>query len=396
VYDHHSAEHAVDAPAIHADLRARCPVSWTESHGGFWVATSYDAVEEAARNPATFVSDHDIDGSRQGYEGITIPSIPGVRFIPSECDAPEFSLYRRLLNPSFAPPVIARWEPLVRQWTTECLDRAVPAGRLDLVLDLASPVAAIFTLAFVGLPIDDWPRYAEALHASVHTPPGTPEKAEAVAGVHALHRLIEDTVGDRLAHPRDDLVSHLAHADVDGVRIVPERVVELVQLVVAGGVDTTTALISNALHWLHHHPAERAWLAEDLTRIPLAGEEFLRYFTPTQATARTADADVSLAGVEVSRGQRVLLSWAAANRDPAHFDDPDEVRLDRAASRHVAFGLGPHRCIGSGFARTNFRIVMEEVLTRIPEYSIDVAAAERYRTIGVINGWVKLPATLPS
>jgi cytochrome P450 len=392
-YDHHSPEHARHAPEIHASLRTACPVSWTDRYGGFWVAAAHEPCVRAAKDLERFVSDHDVTGERQGYQGITIPSLPNQRFIPSEADPPEFWEYRRLLQPWFAPGVVERWEGFVRDATTARLDAHVERGRIDLVLDLANPVPAEVTLAFVGLPPDDWERFADPLHASAWAPPGTPEKLAAIAAIGELAGVLGDVVDDRRRHPRDDLATAVATASIGGALIERARAVDVLQLVVAGGVDTTTALLANTFVWLSVHPDVRRRLVDDPGLMPVAREEFLRYFTPTQATARTAATDVDLAGVRVAAGERVLLSWAAANRDPAVFDDPEEVRIDRAPNRHLTFGAGPHRCLGTHFARLNIRVVLEEVLARIPDYVVDVDAAERYRTIGVINGWVRVPAT---
>jgi cytochrome P450 len=392
-YDHHSPEHAVGAVDLHADLRARCPVAWTDSYGGFWVASAHEPCVQAAKDLERFRSDHDVEGEREGYRGITIPSLPNQRFIPSEADPPEFWEYRRLLQPWFAPGVAERWEPFVRDHVTECLDRHVESGRIDLVLDVANPVPAAVTLAFVGLPPGDWERFADPLHASAYAPPGTPEKQAAIAAIGELAAGLRDVVADRRAAPRDDLATAVATAEIGGAPIAVDRAVDVLQLVVAGGVDTTTALLANTFVWLSEHPDVRQRLLDEPALMPVAREEFLRYFTPTQATARTAGVDVELGGATVAAGERVLLSWAAANRDPAVFDDPEHVHIDRAPNRHLTFGAGPHRCLGTHFARMNIRVVLEEVLSRIPDYVVDTSAAERYRTIGVINGWIRVPAT---
>jgi cytochrome P450 len=167
----------------------------------------------------------------------------------------------------------------------------------------------------------------------------------------------------------------------------------MVQLVIFGGVDTTTGLIGSALEWLARHPEERDRLREHPGLIPRATEEFLRYFSPVQALARTATRDCVVGGRQVRAGERLLLSWASANFDEDAFDRPDEVVLDRSPNRHQAFGVGIHRCLGSNYARVEFAVVLEEVLRRLPDYAIDGTAARRYPSIAVVNGWVTLPAT---
>ena len=392
-YDHHSPEHAAGAVDIHAELRERCPVAWTESYGGFWLISAHEPCAQAAKDPERFRSDHDVEGVREGYQGITIPSLPNQRFIPSEADPPEFLEYRQLLLPWFAPGRIEKWAPLVRDHVTECLDDHAASGRIDLVLDLANPVPAAVTLALVGLPPRDWERFADPIHASAYTPPGTPEKQAVIAAIGELAGVLRSVVGDRRANPRDDLATAVANARIGGAPIEVDRAVDILQLVVAGGVDTTTALLANTFVWLSEHPDVRQRLIDEPELVPIAREEFLRYFTPTQATARTASTDVELGGVTIAAGERVLMSWAAANRDPMVFDDPEHVDIDRAPNPHLTFGAGPHRCLGMHFARMIIRVVLEEVLARIPDFVVDTAATERYRTIGVINGLIKVPAT---
>jgi cytochrome P450 len=392
-YDHHSPEHAAHAPDVHADLRARCPVAWTESYGGFWVASAFEPCVRAAKDPERFRSDHDVEGTREGYQGITIPSLPNQRFIPSEADPPEFLEYRHLLLAWFSPGKVNRWESFVRNHVTEILDEHMASGRIDLVLDIANPVPAVVTLAFVGLPPDDWERFADPIHASAYTRPGTPEKQAAIAGIGELAALLREIVADRRANPRDDLATAVANAEIGGAPIEIDRAVDILQLVVAGGVDTTTALLANTFVWLSDHPDVRQQLIDDPELIPLAREEFLRYFTPTQATARTACVDVELGDVTIGAGERILMSWAAANRDPAVFHDPEHVDIDRAPNPHLTFGAGPHRCLGIHFARMIIKVALEEVLARIPDYVVETDGAERYATIGVINGWIQVPAT---
>jgi cytochrome P450 len=187
------------------------------------------------------------------------------------------------------------------------------------------------------------------------------------------------------------LLSDLANATRHGELLPLERVVGAAFLLLAGGVDTTTALTADALHWLAAHPDERARLVEEPELIKSACEEFLRYFTPVQALARTAMCPVELGGQHIAAGDRILLSWAAANRDEKVFPRPDQLLIDRQPNRHTAFGLGAHRCIGSNFARQTFATMLRAVLDRMPDYVID-AEAEPNKSIGLVNGWVHLPA----
>jgi cytochrome P450 len=180
---------------------------------------------------------------------------------------------------------------------------------------------------------------------------------------------------------------------VDGEPIEEARVVEMIFLILAGGVDTTTALIAQGIKYLDEHPEDRRRLIDDPSLIANACEEFLRYYTPTQNLARTVTADVEIGGRAMCPGERVLMSWASINHDPAMFDRPNEVIIDRFPNRHAAFGLGAHRCLGSNFTRVEFRIMLEEVLKRMPDYALDPTGTEPYENIGIVNGFRHMAAT---
>jgi cytochrome P450 len=364
-------------------------VAWSSKYGGFWVVTGYDELAAVVRDDQTF-SSANIAGTPQ--QGLTVPGQPkSMATVPQELDPPEFLVYRRLLNPYFSPAAAAKWTPLLEDVTTACLDEVIESGNIDFVLDLANPVTAIFTLRFLGVPTTDWEHWARPFHDAASCVPGTPERAAALAALQDVTEQLRELVLERRARPADGLVSDLANATLDGELLPLERVVGAAFLTLAGGVDTTTALTADALHWLAAHPHERVRLAEDPALIKSACEEFLRYFAPVQALARTAMCPVELGGQQIAPGDRVLLSWAAANRDETVFPEPDQLLIDRLPNRHTSFGLGAHRCIGSNYARESFAIMLRAVLNRMPDYVID-AEAQPNSSIGLVNGWVNLPA----
>jgi cytochrome P450 len=391
-FDHHSPEYARDFIEQYSQLHGKCPMGWTEQYEGFWVATRYDDVAFVARDDETFSSRHDIPNDGRSYTGITVPPAPN-RSTPIEMDPPQFPKYRRVLNPPFAPAAIERLKPQMREFTTWCLDRCVERGEIDFVLDLANPVPAMATLAFLGLPLEDWERYATPYHDIVAHPPGTEEWNQAAGAILENLMHCAQVIADRKQEPRDDLITRLVEAEIDGAPIPDDEIVEMCNLVLAGGVDTTTGLIGHALHYLDQHPEVRPRLLDDPAFMASAVEEWLRYYSPTQALARTANRDVAVGGRLVKQGERVLMCWAAANHDPAAFDDHDQIVLDRFPNRHAAFGLGAHRCLGSNFTRAEITIVLEEVLRRLPDYRLVPGAAAPYEDIGTVNGWARMPAT---
>jgi len=393
--DHHSAAFAADPAAVLKEARERCPVAWSEHHGGFWALTRYDDVSRVLNDATTFSSRHDLeDGSP--FQGVTIPS-PPMRFIPVEMDPPEFLAYRRLLNPIFAPAAVERLRPRMVEFAEWCLDRALARGTLDLVYDLASPVPAMVTLELLGLPVDEWPRYATTFHDMAGFPPGTPQLLEAFASAAAITADLRALVASRRAdetRTRTGAIDELVDARIDGEPVPDDLLVDVLKLVLAGGIDTTTGAAAGALVFLGEHPEHRRRLIDEPGLIETACEEFVRWVTPTPVLARTATCPVTIGGQQIGEHERVMTNLFAANRDPSTFDHPDEVVLDRTPNRHASFGFGIHRCVGANLARAELQTMLSCVLARMPDYRVDLTRARRYATAGVQNGWISVPATV--
>jgi cytochrome P450 len=390
-FDHHSPDYARRWREISDRNLAQCPVAHTEAHGGFWLLSDYESVRDAARDDASFSSFHDVTGEGNGYQGIVIPPSPILQ-IPIELDPPEFTEYRQVLNPLFSPRASRRWEPDIRAITTACIDRFCASGEGDLIEQLGSPVPAVLTMKMLGLPLSDWERYSRNMHEITYLMADPEAFQPVVETFMGLIGEVVQTIGARRKEPRDDLISALVQAEINGAPISDEQVTSICTLIIAGGVDTTTSLFATTLDWLDRHPDARRRLIDEPELLPTATEEFLRYFCPQQMLARTATRDIEVGGQLIGEGERVMLSWAAANRDATAFEDPDEVRLDRSPNRHTTFGLGLHRCLGSNIARLEFGIMLSELLRRLPDFRIDRDHAEPYPSIGVVNGWIRMPA----
>lgn len=388
-FDHHSPEYAENSRSINADLRSKCPVAHTDAHGGFWVISRYDDVVAAAKNDEAFASGHTVNGVSP--LGVTIPPAPLAMF-PIEMDPPDYLPYRKLLNPFFSPQASKKWESRVASWVDVCLDQVVETGTFDIVGDLANPVPSLFTCEFLGLPIDDWRAYAEIQHEIIYTPPEE-QQGILIRYMEVLGR-VYGIIEEKRKNPDDDgLISALVTAEIDGEPVPIDMVLSMVNLVMAGGFDTTTAVTANALIYLADHPEQRQLLIENPDMIPRACEEFLRYFAPQQGLARTVTQPVTIGDVELQPNDRVLLSWASANQDETVFECPNEVVMDRFPNRHTTFGIGIHRCLGSHIARSELVTMVSRVLARMPDYRIDHDAARKYPSIGIINGWIDVPAT---
>jgi cytochrome P450 len=392
-FDHESPEHAEVWTEEFREMRGRCPVAWTDRHGGYWVATSYDAVVEMARNPAIFSSHKTFDpATGTGTGGITIPFTPIPRGLPVEADPPEWNGFRNFINRRFAPKAAESYREDARRFATALLNRVIETGEMDLVNDFTGPVPAMVTMKLMGLPLSEWREFADPLHTMVFTPKEAPEYPDVIAGVDWIfRRCAEEFLRYKGLPEEDNLLSYFAHQSVDGRMLDIGEVLSMANNIITGGVDTTTALTSHALAYLADHPDAKAKLMADPSMLPFAREEFLRIFTPIHCLARNVTQDVEIAGQELEAGDHVMLAWAAANRDPEMFENPDEVIFDRSSNRHLAFGSGIHRCIGSSFARMMFEEMIAQMFARIPEWEIDYAGARRYRSVGTINGWETMP-----
>ena len=389
-FDHNSAEHSADPIAVYRKLRAEAPVAWTEAHGGFWVVSDYAGVFDAARDDATFASGR----SEHGGTGLNnvIPKAPVRLHIPVELDLPEHRWYRKIINPLTSPAAVERMQPMIQRWTTAFIDEVIESGSCDLASVIGVP--AVVTIDWLGLDVADWGRYSSALHSVLAHRVDSPEHAHAVAvDIPWMEETITAAIAERRTTPRDDVISVLLNAEVDGAPITDDAVYSIIELLISGGVGTTASLVSQTLVHLYQHPYQRDDLREHPEDLERAVEEFLRAFSPTQALARTVTRDVTFHRCPMHAGDRVLLAWSSANRDPAQFDHPDEVVLDRWPNRHAAFGLGIHRCAGAHIGRAIARELIGQVITRMPDYRVDLQAVERYPHQGVNAGFQRIPTT---
>lgn len=395
-FDRHTSEYRLQFEKITEEMHARCPMAWSDTYGGHWVAAGSKEVFELARCPAVS-NDHDVTGTGTGYKGISIPTArraSGVRGGILEMDDPEHRTYRNVLNPYLSPAAVKRWQPFVDEIVRACLDEKIESGSIDFVDDLANIVPAVLTLAMMGIPLKKWAMYSEPTHAAVYTPEHSPD----IERVTAMHREMGlDMVNNMLEireNPRPGLVNALLQMRIDGEPAPDIEILGNLGLIIGGGFDTTTALTAHSLEWLSEHPEQRELLSREReTLLDQATEEFLRYFTPAPGDGRTFSEDVEVEGTRFKEGERLWISWAMANRDPSVFHDPNEVIMDRKGNRHFSFGIGVHRCIGSNVARTVFKSMVTAVLDRMPDYTCDPEGTVHYDTIGVIQGMRKLPAT---
>jgi cytochrome P450 len=394
--DHHTVEFNLNELEAWAALRQRCPVAFNQRYGGFWMVTNYEGVATIARNDETFSHRYERHAANgvDYYGEVGIPRPEGLPPLGvGEVDGTYHLALRRALNPFLTPQAVDAMRPFMQQSVTWFLDEKIETGEMDLVLDYTSPVPAILTMRMMGLPYDDWKLYADLFHDTMRFPIASEEYLKAVAPTTDLLEGLRAFAAERKQHPRDDLTSFLVHVEIDGVPLTEEAVLDILWNLIGGGVDTTTSLTSWTLYHLAAHPHLRDQLIAQPELLPRAADEFLRYYSVNQTLSRTVTRDVELGGQQLRKNDRVLISWLSANHDEEAFDRPGEVILDRHDNRHLAFGLGPHRCIGSHLARTMFEVMISEVLRRIPDYRVDVDDVHEYIGGPSMTGLADLWAT---
>jgi cytochrome P450 len=299
--------------------------------------------------------------------------------IPLQIDPPDHAKYRRILDPLFTPREMARREPQVREMVNEMIDRFADRGECDFHEEFAVPLPCTVFLTLLGLPLEDLDKFLRWKDGVIR-PEGVDadnnmDRHEASAPVALeIYEYFERAIDDHIANPRDDVMSSLIGAKVDGQPITREEILDICFLFLIAGLDTVTDSLDCFFVYLARHPDQRHQLVEQPDILPSAIEELLRWETPVPGVARVCTQDVEIGGCPISKGERISPLLGAANTDPAEFPDPDVVDFARNPNRHRAFGGGPHRCLGSHLARMELRVAMREFHRRIPDYEIKPGA----------------------
>lgn len=316
------------------------------------------------------------------------------QWIPLELDPPEHSEYRHLLNTKFSPGAVAAMEPRVRGLATSLVDELAPRGGCDFMADFARRFPTTIFMEIFGLPVDEADKFLGWIGQMMHTPPADdPDGAIRGAAAMEIYGYLGELIADRRTTPRDDLVSYLGAATVHGEPISAENLREMCFLLYMAGLDTVAGMLGYIFRHLAEHPEDRALVAADGHAIPAFVEECLRSYGIV-TTQRVATRDTTVGGCPVKKDDRVLVAWGATERDPASFDKADEFVIDRDPNRHLNFGAGPHRCLGSHLARLELRIAVEQWLRRIPDFRV-ASGAVISQHIGGVAGLDNLPLVWP-
>jgi cytochrome P450 len=357
-YDLYSDAFRADPHAQYAAMRAGCPVAHTDKWGSSYMVAGYDDVRDIARDAERFTSRAiEVAGPLEAAGGLYLP--------PLTSDPPEHKAHRDVLMPYFMPAQVAAMEPMIRAEARRLVAGLAERGGGDVIEDFAQPLTLTVLTSILGVPpggqFHDW-----MIRMIRVGPTNQAVRAEAVREIIAyLGRLIEER--EAAGAEGDDLLSYLTTAEMDGEPLGRKHRIGAAFLVLIAGADTTWSAIGSTMWHLASNPADRQRLVADPVLVDTAVEEFLRFYAPV-TVGRLAKEDVDLHGRCVHAGERVVLPFAAANRDPAVFTDPDAVQVDRRRNRHLTFGSGPHRCLGSNLARLEIKVTLEEWLRVMPDF----------------------------
>jgi cytochrome P450 len=313
-------------------------------------------------------------------------------------DPPDHTKLRALVSKAFAPGVIAKLEPRIREISHQLLDRATERGEMDLAADYSIPLPMKVIAGIIGIPDADWlqfKRWNDIILKLSYARSGGEAAATAVSDFRAttdeMSLWLEETIRQRRDAPRDDLMTQLIAAEVDGARLAATEILGFLQLLIVAGQETTTNLINNAVLCLIENPDQKERLKKQLDLLPLAIEEVLRYRSPLQWIMRTTRADTDLCGTTIPAGKLVLPMIGSANRDPEQFREADRFDIIRDPNPHIAFGHGIHFCLGAQLSRMEARIGLSDILGQMK--GMELAGDGRWKPREALH--VLGPASLP-
>ncbi len=385
-YDPYDVEINVNPYPVYRRLREEAPLYHNEPHD-FYVVSRFEDVERGLLDPGTFSSSR---GAIIELIRANVDIPPGVLIFE---DPPVHTVHRRLLSRAFTTRRVAELEQKIRDYCARSLDPLVGGGRLDFVADIGAQVPMRTIGMLLGIPEADQEAVRDRVDANLRTEAGKPMQ---VSEGFASGQMFADYIEWRASHPSDDLMTELLRAEFEDetgrVRtLTRDELLTYVHVIAGAGNETTTRLIGWAGKVLAEHPDQRRQLAEDLSLVPNAIEELLRYEPPGPHVARYVTRDVEVCGQIVGEGSIVLFLLGSANRDDRRYPNGDQFDIRRQIGQHLTFGFGTHFCMGAALARIEGRVALEEILVRFPEWEVDMENA-RLSPTSTVRGWETLPA----
>jgi cytochrome P450 len=370
----------VDNPyPIWDELQQKCPIAHTDRYMGVYFVSRHEDVRAVALDTEHFSSRLGIF-IREGRP----PVMPAP---PITSDPPVHSAQKKLLLPAFTPDAIRRYEPQTRAICRELLEPIASRSSCDGAIDYAQEIPVRVIATMLGVPSKNGDLFRRWVHEFLEL--GVTDRNAMERAVAEIRAFFAAEIAERRKMPREDLISFLAEARMDGRKLDDEHITGTLRVLLLAGIDTTWSMIGSCLWHLANHPDDRKRLVAEPALIPTAVEEFLRAYAPA-TPAREIVKETQINGCPFKEGEMVMLSFPAANRDPAMFPDAGRVVIDRSPNRHAAFGLGIHRCLGSHLARMELTVALQEWLAKIPDFSLAPDGAVEWAA-----GQLRGPRTLP-
>ena len=389
-YDIFDPGYVRDPAPVWDELRERCPIAHTERWGGSWMPTRYEDLQQLVKMVPALSS----------RSAVVVPPSPELREVlvaeakkygsenpPITADPPEHQPFRRLILPFFSPRAVEEQIPYTRELCNSLIDGFAAKGRADAAADYAQQITPRVIAHVLGIDPARAGDFVTWVRGILELGQTQPEMRIKYRGI--IRDFFQEMVTERRRNPSDDAISTLIEAEVAGEKLDDYKVVGVCFLLLVAGIDTTWSSISASLLHFATHPQDQARLRAEPELLPMAVEEMLRFYSPVTMGRKVME-PVEVGGVDMKPGDKVLLNFPGANRDPAAFEKPDEVILDRKRNRHMAFGLGIHRCAGSNLARMEMQVALRTWFERIGEF--ELADPDGVTWAG---GQVRGPRTVP-
>ncbi|HJP24791.1 MAG: cytochrome P450 [Acidimicrobiales bacterium] len=385
-YDMFDADYLRDPFTAWAEMRDRCPIAHTDRYGGSWLPTKYDDLQAMAKMVPELSSKSPIvidlpealvKGDSTGYNAAA----------PITADPPEQNWTRRALLPHFTPKGIAAETEYTKRLCHELIDGFIENGSCDAAVDYAQQIPPRVIAKKLGVDASMVDDFIEWVRGVLELGLQQPELRAKYRDI--IREFFAAEVADRRANPKDDLITALCQTEHEGSFLPDEVIIGMCNLQLVAGIDTTWSSIGSALWHLASHDDDRRRLIDEPDLWNTAVEELLRFYAPV-TMARNAAEDIEYGGVKFKKGDKILMNFPGANHDPDHFEDAHEVHLDRQRNRHVAFGIGIHRCAGSNLARMEMEVALKTWMERIPEFTLSDPDAVTWA-----GGQVRGPRILP-
>jgi cytochrome P450 len=385
-FDIHDPKVADTVYDVYREMRDSCPVAHSSLYGGHFVMTKYETIHDILRDPSVFSS-----------ESVNVPSSIGQDgpMIPIEVDPPDHTTYRKLINPLFSPKRMADLEPRIRDIVDELITEMLKHEKVDFIEAFAKELPSRVFLALMGWDLADSARLNHWADTIVLGKPGASEEEATeirMAAAMEVYAYFAEMIDERMENASgdlEDITQILIDGTFDDRPLTQFEILNILFLFLIGGLHTVQGQLAHTVIYFAEHPEVRQQLVDDLGLVETAVEEMLRYESAI-CPARVVKEDVVVEGVQLHAGDKILIPFGAANRDPAQFDDPDTVDLRREPNPHIAFGAGNHRCVGSHLARLELRIAFEELHRRMPHYRLDPTDPPE-RHLSQVKGVVRLP-----